>query len=91
MEHEIRLRQRGSAQEGLEVAPALYDGGLSSYMEVLDLQRAVFNTELMASETLQLHHSSVVQLYRALDGGWTVETETDADVASVSAVPPEDH
>jgi hypothetical protein len=23
--------------------------------------------------------------------GWTVETETDADVASVSTVPPEDH
>jgi len=41
-------------------------------MEVFDLQRAVFNTELMASETLQLHHSSVVQVYRALDGGWTV-------------------
>ena len=76
LEHEIRLRQRESAREGLEVAQALYDGGLSSYMEVLDLQRAVFNTELMASETLQLHHSSVVQLYRALGGGWTVEAES---------------
>jgi len=83
LEHEIRLRQRESAQEGLEVAQALYDGGLSSYMEVLDLQRAVFGTELMASETLQLHHSSIVQLYRALGGGWTVDEETEDEVSSL--------
>ncbi len=79
VEHEIRVRQRDSAQEGLDVAQALYDGGLSSYMEVLDLQRAVFNTELMVSETLQLHHSAVVQLYRALGGGWTVEEEAEEE------------
>jgi multidrug efflux system outer membrane protein len=87
MEHEIRLRQRASAQEGLEVAQALYDGGLSSYMEVLDLQRAVFGTALMVSETLQLHHSSVVQLYRALGGGWTVEVgaEGEDNLDSVSS------
>jgi len=84
VEHEIRLRQRESAQEGLDVAQALYDGGLSSYMEVLDLQRAVFSTELILSQTLQLHHSSVVQLYRALGGGWTVEAEAEGDGDSIT-------
>jgi multidrug efflux system outer membrane protein len=44
-------------------------------MEVLDLQRSLFNAQLMASEALQLHHTSVVQLYRALGGGWNVAVD----------------
>ena len=75
MEHEIRLRQMEAAQEGLEAAQALFDGGLASYSEVLDLQRAMFGAQLMASEALQLHHRAIVQLYKALGGGWSVEGE----------------
>lgn len=73
VEHEARVRQMEAAQEGLDVAQALYEGGLGSYMEVLDLQRAYFGAELMVSEALQLHHSAIVQLYKALGGGWSVE------------------
>ncbi len=72
-EHEARLRQLDAAREGLEVAEALFEGGLASYMEVLDLQRAYFGAELMASESLQLHHSAIVRLYKTLGGGWAVE------------------
>jgi outer membrane protein TolC len=39
---------------------------------VLDLQRSQFSAELAASQTLQLHLSSIVELYKALGGGWTV-------------------
>jgi multidrug efflux system outer membrane protein len=76
-EHDVRLRQLDAAREALEVAEVRYEGGLTSYMEVLDLQRSLFNTELQASEALQLHHSSVVQLYKALGGGWSVEENTE--------------
>jgi multidrug efflux system outer membrane protein len=72
-EHEVRLRQLEAARGAMEVAQARYDGGLTSYMEVLDLQRSLFNTQLKASEALQLHHTSIVQLYEALGGGWNVE------------------
>jgi multidrug efflux system outer membrane protein len=74
-EHEARLRQVDAAGEAREVAQALYDGGLLSYMEVLDLQRSLFGAQLKATESLQLHHSSIVQLYRALGGGWSVGDE----------------
>jgi multidrug efflux system outer membrane protein len=73
IEHEARVRQAEAAQEGLEAAEALFEGGLISYSEVLDLQRARFGSQLLVSEALQLHHSAIVQLYRVLGGGWTVE------------------
>ena len=50
---------------------ALYEGGLVTYQEVIDLQRGVFGADLQVSQALQLHHSAVVQLYKALGGGWT--------------------
>ena len=80
LEHEARLRQLDSAREGLDAAEALFEGGLISYSEVLDLQRAQFGSRLLVSEALQLHHSAIVQLYRALGGGWTVEEMGSLDL-----------
>ena len=80
LEHEARLRQLDAAQNALGSIEALYDGGLVSYMEVLDLQKGVFGAQLMASEALQLHHSSIVQLYKALGGGWSPPAQ-EADIA----------
>jgi len=71
LEHEARLRQLEAARSALSTTQVLYDGGLITYMEVIDLQKGVFGAELMASEALQQHHASIVQLYKALGGGWT--------------------
>jgi len=94
LESEARIRQVAAASGALEVAEARYEGGLTSYMEVLDLQRSLFGSQLKATEALQLHHSSIVQLYMALGGGWSVEEEaeaavnaTDVDGAAVDATP----
>jgi outer membrane protein TolC len=43
------------------------------------VQRSLFGAELAASEALQLRHTSMVQLYKALGGGWTPETLTQDD------------
>jgi multidrug efflux system outer membrane protein len=77
LENEARLRQVDAASGALEVAEARYEGGLTSYMEVLDLQRSLFGSQLQATEALQLHHSSIVQLYMALGGGWSVEEDEE--------------
>jgi len=47
-----------------------YESGLTSYLEVLDLQRSSFSSQLKASETLQYQLLSIIQLYQALGGGW---------------------
>jgi multidrug efflux system outer membrane protein len=71
LEHEARARQVDASRRALSSVEALYEGGLVSYQEVIDLQRGVFGAQLQESQALQLHHSAVVQLYKALGGGWT--------------------
>jgi multidrug efflux system outer membrane protein len=71
LEHAARLRQVEASRQALSSVEVLFEGGMVSYQEVIDLQRGVFGSELQASEALQLHHSAVVQLYKALGGGWT--------------------
>lgn len=70
MEVELRTEQLQAAEEAARLSWVRYDGGLTSYLEVLDLQRSSFNSQLKASEAFQLQLVSTVQLYQALGGGW---------------------
>jgi len=71
-----RVRQLTAAANAAELSWVRYEGGLTSYLEVLDLQRSLFNSQLKASETLQLKLTSMVQLYQSLGGGWVTEQDT---------------
>jgi multidrug efflux system outer membrane protein len=79
-EYEARQRQVDAAQEALDLSNARYHGGWTSYLEVIIQQRSLFDAQLGASETLQLQLASIVDLYRALGGGWSAAlTGTDSD------------
>jgi multidrug efflux system outer membrane protein len=69
-EFSLRNEQMLAAREAARLAWVRYEGGLTSYLEVLDLQRSYFSSQLNASETLQLQLTSMVKLYQALGGGW---------------------
>jgi outer membrane protein TolC len=47
-----------------------YRGGLDSYLQVLDAERNLFAGQLSLAQLRLLELQSVVQLYRALGGGW---------------------
>lgn len=47
-----------------------YQGGLDSYLQVLDAQRNLFQGELVLAQLRREELLTVVQLYRALGGGW---------------------
>ncbi|MDP8990941.1 MAG: efflux transporter outer membrane subunit [Acidobacteriota bacterium] len=47
-----------------------YQGGLDSYLQVLDAERNRFQGELALAQLREQEVLSVVQLYRALGGGW---------------------
>jgi multidrug efflux system outer membrane protein len=47
-----------------------YDGGVTSYLEVLDNERQLFTSELDLATSQRDELLAVVQLYRALGGGW---------------------
>jgi NodT family efflux transporter outer membrane factor (OMF) lipoprotein len=48
-----------------------YEGGLDSYLPVLDAQRNLFQGELDLARLRQRELGAIVQLYRALGGGWS--------------------
>jgi multidrug efflux system outer membrane protein len=47
-----------------------YEGGIDNYLQVLDAQRNLFQGELDLTRLRLLELTAVVQLYRALGGGW---------------------
>lgn len=69
-EHIARQRQLTAARSAARLSRARYDGGMVSYLEVLDSERSLFQAELLESQTRQQQLSAVVTLYRALGGGW---------------------
>jgi multidrug efflux system outer membrane protein len=75
-EYFLRREQVEAAEDAARLSWVRYDGGLTSYLEVLVLQRSLFDSQLRASETLQLQLTSTVALYQALGGGWVPEQDT---------------
>jgi len=69
-EFDLRSEQMIASNEAMRLSWVRYESGLTSYLEVLDLQRSSFNSQLKASETLQYQLVSIIQLYQALGGGW---------------------
>jgi len=47
-----------------------YQGGLDSYLQVLDAERNLFQGQLAEAVLRRNTLLSIVQLYRALGGGW---------------------
>ena len=74
-ESTARERQMAAAQNGAMLSTERYNGGVTSYLEVLDSERSQFNAELAASEAYQLYLNAYVFLYKALGGGWISEAE----------------
>lgn len=72
-EYDERMVQVTAANEAATLTWVRYQNGLTNYIEVLDLQRSQFSSQLKASETLQLQLTSIVRLYLALGGGWYYE------------------
>lgn len=81
VELEAVNKQRASAQNAARLSHSRYDGGVTSYLEVLDSERTLFNTELNASQTLRELLNAYVNLYKVLGGGWISKEEK----ASVNA------
>jgi len=65
-----RDNQEKAATSAAMLSRARYDGGVTSYLEVLESERSLFRAELLASSTHREHLVAYVTLYKALGGGW---------------------
>ena len=72
-EYDLRNEQMLMATKASQLSWVRYDGGLTSYLEVLNLQTSQFNAELKASEAFKNELTSIINLYEALGGGWYVD------------------
>jgi len=68
-ELESRKRQETTAKTALTLSQARYNDGYTSYLEVMDVQRSLFDIELLVSSLQQQYLTAHVDLYRALGGG----------------------
>lgn len=52
-----------------------YDNGYTSYIEVLDSERSLFQAQLQLTQTQGQLYVALINLYKALGGGWVEEAE----------------
>lgn len=67
--------QLEAAENAARLSNKRYDGGVASFLEVLDSERTYFNAEITASEVRMQQVSAYIRLYKALGGGWIVPDE----------------
>jgi multidrug efflux system outer membrane protein len=65
--------------EYARIAGLRYDNGYTSYIEVLDSQRSLFNAELNFVNTQNELYAGLISTYKALGGGWIVLAEQKAN------------
>jgi multidrug efflux system outer membrane protein len=75
-------RQVNALRSAMHIASVRYKGGLANYLDVLIAQRSLFEAELALVATRRLHLVSVVQLYKALGGGWSPEAAREGQGSS---------
>lgn len=69
-------------REAAQLAQTRYEGGVTSYLEVLYNEQQLFDAELLLAQARRDELLSVVQLYFALGGGW--ESQGTGQVAITS-------
>jgi multidrug efflux system outer membrane protein len=90
---EIRAAQERAVtalQESVRLSLLRYDQGLASYYEVLEAEQFLFPAQNALAQTLRDQLLVVVQLYRALGGGWSLTNEEWAAAAVEGQAAPPD-
>lgn len=77
-----RVRQKAlqdavrANRKALDLATTLYTRGQTDFINVLDAERSLYASENALVQSTQALSVQVVALYKALGGGWEIETKT---------------
>jgi multidrug efflux system outer membrane protein len=80
---QAQKRQVGALEQYAGTARLRYENGYTSYIEVLDAERSLFNVQLQYTQTQQSQLQAMINLYKAMGGGWVVEAEKVAVAGGV--------
>jgi multidrug efflux system outer membrane protein len=75
---EVREQQEravGAYEVAVKISTQRYSAGKASYYEVLLAQQLLFPAEVSLAQTMRDQFVAIVQLYKALGGGWNLKDE----------------
>jgi multidrug efflux system outer membrane protein len=72
---EALARQLKALRNYVRLARYRYDEGYTSYLEVLDAERSLFNVELTYTTTQNTLFRSLINIYKTMGGGWVDQAE----------------
>ena len=78
----IRSRQLEALRAHGQSALKRYEGGRSSYLEVLDADRDTYVGEIQENQTRRDQYIALISVYKAMGGGWSV---SDSPLAAPTA------
>jgi len=76
-----------SYDESFRLASMRYDQGFSSYYEVLEAQQQLYPAQQLLAQTELNRRLVIIQLYKALGGGWNL-TDAQFTTAGVTSTSP---
>jgi len=68
-------QQVDTLRDYTRIARLRYEEGYTSYIEVLDAERSLFNAELNYTGTQGVLFQALVNLYKSMGGGWVAEAD----------------
>ena len=73
--YDLRAKLERSSKSYVDLAQLRYINGVINYLDVLDAQRGYFDAQIGLSNAIRDELIAVVQVYKALGGGWQVKDE----------------
>jgi multidrug efflux system outer membrane protein len=74
-EHAALVKRVEALRRYAQLSRARFDGGVSSYLEVLYAENELFGAELNAVATLAQRYAELINVYKALGGGWVDQAD----------------
>ena len=74
-------KQVAASENAAKLSRQRYDGGITSYLEVLDAERTLFEIELYHTDLQKRRLSAYTELYKVLGGGWTDDVASEENMA----------
>ena len=69
--YETRLRLEQASKSALDLAELQYINGVIGYIDLLDAQRGYLDAQIGLSNAIRDKQITLVNLYKALGGGWS--------------------
>jgi NodT family efflux transporter outer membrane factor (OMF) lipoprotein len=80
--HESLSQSVQADEQALELSTQLYNNGLADFLHVLDSERSLYAAQDALVQSDQTVSLNLVQLYKALGGGWQNQTNAVSAVAA---------